>query len=458
MVEYIGPSLPSVVKYLVKARSDPANTLLEISERYGEVAHLRIGNRHVFLVSGPDGVKHILQENQHNYGGFKYSYQRLEPLLGSGLLTSDGEVWRRHRRLAQQAFFPNQIIKLSGTMVETIQEFLTRWDNHARQAEFIDIGAELTRLTLSVVTTSLFGANIGAKAETVKNSVPKVLHDFAERIFNPFAVPNWLPTPRNRDYQQALESLNLVVQELILQGRHFNLDDSTLLGKLIAARYHEGDVRLDDQELRDEVMTIFLAGHETCANALTWTFYLLGLYPEVQECLAEEVHHVLNSRSPTYEDIHRLPYTGMVFNEVLRLYPPAWIMARDVLDQDVIAGYSIPAGSLVFLSPYINHRLNTLWEQPERFDPLRFSLDRFKKLPRFAYFPFGGGQRLCLGKNFALTESLLAISLLIQRYKFTLQKVGVDGQSLPERIRPDYDMHPKTPIFLRLEKRQPICQ
>jgi cytochrome P450 len=231
------------------------------------------------------------------------------------------------------------------------------------------------------------------------------------------------------------------------------LEDSTLLGTLIAARYYEADVRLNDQELRDEVMTIFLAGHETCANALTWTFYLLALYPEVQERLAEEVEHVLNRRPPTFEDIHRLPYTEMVFNEVLRLYPPAWIMARDVLDQDLISGYSIPAGSLVFLSPYVNHRLKTLWEEPERFDPLRFSPDRFNKLPKFSYFPFGGGQRLCLGKNFALAESLLAISLLIQRYKFSLQKVGVDGYGLPERILPDIDMRPKTPIFLRLENR-----
>ncbi|HZW83062.1 MAG TPA: cytochrome P450, partial [Candidatus Deferrimicrobium sp.] len=212
-------------------------------------------------------------------------------------------------------------------------------------------------------------------------------------------------------------------------------------------------IQLDDQELRDEVMTIFLAGHETCANALTWTLYLLAGHPDVQERLTEEVSAALHGQDLSYADLERLPYTTMVFNEALRLYPPAWIMARDAIEDDVIEGWSIPAGSTVFLSPYVTHRLPAFWDDPLRFDPLRFSPQLSSARPRFAYFPFGGGQRQCLGKNFALIEARLALPLMLQRFRFSLPESGKLKTGKRAEYIPTYSMRPQKPIWLTLEKR-----
>lgn len=442
-----------MARYLIKARTHPADTLLEISERYGGVVRFPMGTRPIFLVTSSDGVGHILQENQHNYRGFQYSHHQFKPLLGNGLLTSDGETWRRHRQLAQQAFHPKQIQKLSIPMANAIQKFLTRWEGLSGPDFILDIGAEFTLLTLSIVTTSLFGNDIGEQAEIVKGSVPIVLHYLVDRMINPFTLPEWLPMRKNLEYRQALNSLNHIVQQIISNDRTGDEGQMNLLRMLMAARDHDGEDRLSEQELRDEIMTIFMAGHETCANALTWTFYCLARYPEIQDRLAEEVQRVLQGRLPSYEEIHQLPFTNMVFNETLRLYPPAWVMARDVLSQDIIDGFPIPAGSLVILSPFVNHRRSTFWENPSHFDPDRFAPARFNKLPRYAFFPFGGGQRLCLGKNFALLEALLVISLMIQRYKFLLPDRNPEYRPRTGDLSPDIVMQPRTPILLKLESR-----
>jgi cytochrome P450 len=447
--KYIGPQIPSLLSYLLQMRrGDPPDLLHKLAREYGNLVHLSRIPRPLFFVTGPAGVEHILQSNQHNYQGFNYSHVQLRPLLGNGLLTSEGDIWLKHRRLAQQAFHKPQLEKLSRLMAVTIRNFLEGWETRASAKATLDIGAEMGLLTLGVVSESLFGTKMGERAVHVRDAWPQVMDHLVGRMVNPVKVPEQLPFYGNRQYQKSLGLLNEAIYTLISEHRAAGEGDENLLGMLIAARDQKLDIQLDDQELRDEVMTVFLAGHETCANALTWTLYLLARHPEVQERLAEEAATVLAGREPSFEDLPQLPYAAMVFNEGLRLYPPAWIMARDVLHEAEIEGWHIPAGSLLFLSPYVTHRLPEHWETPLRFNPEHFSPEQVAQRPRFAYFPFGGGQRQCIGKNFALIEAQLALPMLAQKYRLSLQE-PLD----PEAPYPTYNMRPQKPILLKLERR-----
>ena len=443
---YPGPRTLSLISILVNARQLSPDLLYQLAGQYGRVVRVPLGQRPKFLVSGPDGVERILQSNQHNYRGFDYSHQTLRPLLGNGLLTSEGEIWRKHRRLAQQAFHREQLEKLSGIMAGSVRNFLDTWASRVHSPTTMDIGVEMGLLTIGVVTDTLFGNSLGSQAARVREAWPRVMDHLVSRMLNPFRLPERIPFPHHREYHRSLGLLNETIYSLISNHRR-SAQQENLLGMLIAARDQQLNIQLDDQELRDEVMTIFLAGHETCANALTWTLYLLAAHPDVQECLAEEVSAVLQGREPGYADLERLPYTGMVFNEALRLYPPAWIMARDAVESDEIEGWHVPAGATVFLSPFVTHRLPEFWEEPLRFDPLRFSPERSSTRPRFAYFPFGGGGRQCLGKNFALIEARLALPLLIQRFRFSLT------ESKTASYFPTYSMRPQKPIWLEVERR-----
>lgn len=446
--KYIGPQIPSLISYLLQARRDFPHVLFKLSQEYGGVVHLNYGPRLTFFVTGPKGVEQILQRNQHAYQGFNHSHVQLRPLLGNGLLTSEGEIWLKHRRLAQQAFHKAQLQTLSKLMTLTVKNFIEKWDARIDRTATVNIGDEMGLMTLGVVSESLFGTKMGQRAIEVRDAWPLVLDHMVARMLNPLRVPEQIPSPGNRQYKRSLGTLNDAVYSLIAAHRAADADTENLLGMLIAARDQKLATHFDDQELRDEVMTILLAGHETCANALTWTLYMLARHPEVQERLAAEADSVLGGRPATYEDLPQLPYAAMVFNEGLRLYPPAWIMARDVLEDDEVEGFHIPKGALVFLSPYVTHRRSEFWETPLSFNPEHFSAEQVVNRPRFAYFPFGGGQRQCLGKNFALIEAQLALPMLVQKYRFSVAPPSA------EAAYPAYNMRPQNPIFLKLEKRR----
>lgn len=445
--KYIGPQIPSLLSYLLQARRNFPNVLYRLAQEYGDVVYWNYSARPTFFVTSPKGVEHLLQSNQHAYQGFDHSHVQLRPLLGNGLLTSEGEIWRKHRQLAQQAFHKKQLQTLSRIMTQTIQNFIDKWDDAIDSQATLDIGNEIGLLTLRVVTESLFGTQMGERAVLVRDAWPQVLDHLAKRIFTPLRLPEKLPTPGNLQYKKSLGLLNETVFSLITEHRALKEEPHNLLSMLIAARDQKLDTHFDDQELRDEVMTILIAGHETCANVLTWTIYQLACNPEIQERLATEADSVLDGRPATYEDLPQLPYAAMVFNEGLRLFPPAWIMARDALQDDEIEGWHIPQGSLVFLSPYVTHRRSEYWKTPLQFNPEHFSPEQTQSRPRFAYFPFGGGQRQCLGKNFALIEAQLALPMLMQKYRFSVPA------NAPE-AHPSYTMRPEQPIFLQVEKRR----
>ncbi len=368
------------------------------------------------LISSPAGVNHILAENNKNYGKQTRGYASLRYVLGNGLLTSEGDFWKRQRRIAQPAFHRSRIASFAQTMVRAASDAAARLE--ARKGEVIDVHEEMMRLTLRIVGETLLGHDPSEEASEVGSALSFLISMVAERtsrlLF--FGRPI-LPTPENFRILRSLKTLTDVVERIIAERRKKPGDD--LLSMLMEAKDETTGESMDDRQLRDEAMTVFLAGHETTANALTWTFLLLSRYPAALRELRAELATVLGGRAPAMEDLPKLRFNRMVIEESMRLYPPAWIIARSANGADEIGGYEIPAGSIVFVSPWIVHRHPKLWDDPEGFDPHRFSSE--KALPKGAYFPFGGGPRLCIGNSFAMMEAELVLATLAQRVKFELQ-------------------------------------
>jgi cytochrome P450 len=378
---------------------DPLSFGLAMTQQYGDIVRIRLLLWPAYLVNHPDGVKHILQENQQNYNKDLYPYEIFKPLLGRGLVTNDGKSWLHQRRLMQPAFHRKQ--------------------DFAERAQQLDIAAEMLRLTLRIVGQALFNIDIGDEMHIVGQALTTVNKLLSDYIYAPFPPLN-VPTMRNRIIQTAFRTLDQVVQGIINQRRQQNMDTDDLLSMLLSVRDEETGQGMNDQQVRDEVMTLLIAGYETVSTALVWTWYLLSQYPEVEHRLHSELDIVLGGDQPTVEHLAELSYTRMVIEEALRLYPPAWIFGRKAIADDEIGGYFIPASSMIVLSPYITHRHPAFWDNPEVFDPERFTPECSAGRPHFAYFPFGGGPRMCIGNNFALMEMQLILATIAQRYKLRL--------------------------------------
>jgi cytochrome P450 len=418
---------------------DPLRFGLAMTQQYGDIVRIRLLLWSAYLVNHPDGVKHVLQENQQNYNKDLYPYQIFKPLLGRGLVTNDGKSWLHQRRLMQPAFHRKRLAAFGSLMTDATVMMLDQWQDFAERAQQLDIAAEMLRLTLRIVGQALFNIDLSDETGIVGQAlitVNKLLSDYNYAPFPPLNVP----TSRNRLIQTAFRTLDQVVQGIINQRRQQNMDTDDLLSMLLSVRDEETGQRMNDQQVRDEVMTLLIAGYETVSTALVWTWYLLSQYPEMEHRLHSELDIVLRGDLPTVEHLVELPYTRMVIEEALRLYPPAWIFGRKAIADDKIGGYSIPANSMIVLSPYITHRHPALWEHPEVFDPERFTPERSAGRPPFAYFPFGGGPRMCIGNNFALMEMQLILATIAQRYKLRL----VPGHTVePEALlslRPRYGL------------------
>jgi cytochrome P450 len=397
----------------------PIPFLMKTFAQYGDVVHYRVLNSHVYLIAHPDGVQHVLQGNHRNYDKSSFDYQLLKRQLGEGLLTSDGPLWLRQRRLIQPVFHRNRVAALGDMMTDITLEMLEQWDAPAREGRPFDVAAEMMRLTLRIVGRALLSLEMGAQADTVARSVTTLNEAFGEfnliDVFAPF-----IPTARSRRLKAAVGTLDAIVYGIIAERRRTDVDQGDLLSMLLAARDEETGEGMSDQQLRDEVLTLILAGHETTANALAWTFYLLSQNPEAECKLGAEVREVLSGRAPTSADLANLNYTRMVIDESMRIYPPAWAVSRAATEDDEIGGFRIPKGAVVTPSQFVTHRHPGFWEEPERFDPERFTPERSERRPRFAYFPFGGGPRLCIGNTFALTEAGLVLAAVAQRYRLRL--------------------------------------
>jgi cytochrome P450 len=324
-------------------------------------------------------------------------------------------------------------------MTNAAQKMMGGWDHR------IDAAAEMTRLTLDVATDALFHAHVGGEPTTIARAVSTLLAEINYRFQVPFYPPISVPTPRNRRMRQAIRTLDRAMYGIIEQRRRDGEEGDDLLSMLMAARDEETGAAMSDRQLRDEVITLFIAGHDTTANALTWTFYLLAKYPEADERLRAELDEVLDGAVPTVTDLPKLPYGRMVIEEAMRLYPPAWITDRQAVKEDEILGHRIPAGGHVIISPYVTHRLPTLWENPENFDPDRFSPEQVSTRPRYAYFPFGGGPRQCIGKGMALMEAHLILASVIQRYRLRL------ATDQPVQSQPTVTLRPRGGLPMTVE-------
>lgn len=401
-------------------KRNPLELMIDLHKTYGGIVHHTLLNAPVYFFSHPDHVGHILQDNHRNYQRGR-DYRRLRRLLGNGLVTNDGESWLKQRRLMQPAFHRRRIAGFGDTMVQETQKLMARWEASASDKQPLDISSEMMHVTLNIVSRVMFGAEVQGDAARLEPLVTLAQREVRNRLYALVDVPEWIPLPGNRRSRNARQTIDAVVTRIIAARRQSESpQEDDLLSMLLEARDPDNGEPMDDDQLRDEVRTIFLAGHETTANALTWTWYLLARNPDAAEQLRDELARVLNGRLPTVADVPQLPYTKMVVEESMRLLPPVWSISREAIAADEIGGYRIPPGGAVIMNQYITHRHPDFWEDPEAFIPERFAPERANGRHRFAYFPFGGGPRLCIGNNFAMLEAQLLLATIAQRYELDL--------------------------------------
>jgi cytochrome P450 len=404
-----GLSLPRFLRF----RRDPPGVLASLQRRYGDVATFRLGQRHFYLLSHPDAVREVLVTRHRDFIK-SLALQRARVLLGEGLLTSEGETHLRQRRLAQPAFHRDRVAEMASTMVEYAAETAERW----RPGSVVDATVEMNRTTLAIAGRTLLGADVESEADELRRALTDALALF-DRLHNPIGhLLDRLPIPGTVRMRRARARLDQTIHRAIAARRSAGEGGSDLLGMLLAARDHEGDGGgMTDLQLRDELLTLFLAGHETTANALAWSWHLLALHPEAEARLHQELDHVLGGRLPTAADVPALPWTRAVLAESMRIRPPAWTIGRQPLCELEIGGYRIDAGTIVLVSPWVVQRDPRWWPEPEAFRPERWTPAMEEALPRFAYFPFGGGPRKCIGEGFAWTEGVLVLATLASRWR-----------------------------------------
>ena len=391
--------------------------LLAAQQRYGDVVRFKTLLGDMILLSRPEHAAYVLQERVANFPK-SASYDFLKVLLGNGLLTSEGDFWLRQRRLMQPAFHRQRLAGMVGAITDLTAAMLERWDHLRAQGRAFDVHTEMMELTLGIIGQTMFSTDLRKVARDVGPHFDQANAILNDRM-NGISLPDWVPTPSNRRLKTAIATLDNLVYRLIAERRAGKQADD-LLTMLLETRDADTGEGMSDQQIRDEVMTMLLAGHETTANTLTWTWYLLSQHPSVARRLQAEVREVLGDRQPTMADLANLPYTAMVVDEAMRILPPVWVIDRMARQDDQIDGYRIPAGSIVLLSPYVTHRHPGLWENPEGFDPERFSPERSANRHRLAFMPFGAGQRMCIGNQLALLESRLIVAMVAQRFRLDL--------------------------------------
>lgn len=419
-------SLPLGV--LPEFQRDPLGLYIRTMHQYRDIVRMRFAHRWSYVVFQPAYVKHILVDNNRNYKRNAFSNDLLKLITGENLVTSDGEFWRKQRRLMQPAFHRKRIEGFSSLVTNAAGDMLAHWAQ-LPAGHRLNIDQEMMKLTLRVVGQALFSADLTGAARDLGSSITAGSEYFAYRLKNLFAPPLWVPTRRNRAYKQASAAAATIVPRMIAARRqeiaqHGTAEQSgrayDLMDLLLEARYEDTGEGIDDAQLTTEIQTMIGAGHETTSNTLTWTLYLLGEHPDIEAKLHEEVDRVLAGRTPTLADLPQLTYTEQVLQESMRLYPAAWGIARQTIGPDQLGDYAIPAEAGITIPIYAIHRHPDFWQAPDRFDPERFRPEASEERHRFAYFPFGGGPRQCIGNTFALMEAHLILAMIAQRYRLRL--------------------------------------
>lgn len=429
---------------LTAFRDHPLDLVVRATQ-FGDLVRWRFGWMWFYQANHPDMIHEILVKRAASFHKTPRIKQVLGAVLGEGLLTSDGDDWRSHRRLVQPAFHSSRIEGYGEVMTAYTLTMMRDWTTGGE----VDMRHEMMRLTLGIVAKTLFDADLeGDLSERVGQAVTIVQEHGNEQFRRLLTLPRWVPTAGNRRSEAAVADLDSILSEIIRARRRSGEDRGDLLSMLLLARDEEGGEGLTDEQVRDEAMTLFLAGHETTAVALTWTWVLLAQHPEVRHQLEDEVDSLLQGRQPVVDDLPNLPYTQQVIQEAMRLYPPAWTFGRQAIEPVDIGPYHLESGSVVLISPYAVHRQPEFFPAAETFDPDRFSSDSQAELPRYAYIPFGGGPRICIGNNFAMQEARLILAAMVQKVRLAL----IPGTDLTPD--PLITLRPKHPIMMRLTRRE----
>jgi cytochrome P450 len=424
-------------------RRDMLSFLERATSEHGDIVYFKMGPQDVYFFNHPDYIKEVLVTYQQNFIKGR-ALQRAKRLLGEGLLTSEGSFHTRQRRLAQPAFHKLRIGSYADVMTEYAERTGTRWRDGAQ----LDIAHEMMELTLAIVGKTLFDADVEEEAVAIGEALTTIINLFNAMLLPFSELLEKLPLPQNKRFEKAKRRLNETIYRIIDERRRSGEDRGDLLSMLLFSQDEEGTGSMTDEQVRDEVMTIFLAGHETTANALTWTWYLLSQHEEVEARLHAEIDEVLKGRTrPTVEDVPLLRYTEMVLAESMRLYPPAWAIGRLAAKDTEIGGYRIKTGSLVLVSQYVTHRDARFYKEPARFDPERWTAEARESRPQFAYFPFGAGVRRCIGEGFAWMEGVLLIATLAREWRMR----HVPGHVV--ELQPLITLRPKHGMLMTVSKR-----
>jgi cytochrome P450 len=421
-------------------RAGLLNFLLDTAREYGSLASFRIGPKHVFLASGPDLIEQVLVTDAKHYIKH-FGARAFKPVLGNGLVTSEGAFWLRQRKLIQPAFSKDRVQSYAAAMIELTNEMLDSWAD----GKSVQIDREFEALTSKIALKTLFDLDDPGDRERFSDTLRIAFDLMNERLRRMIKIPLWMPTRANRRLRQAVAELNQTIETFIAAGRSRKRAGGDLLSRLLFAE-HENGTRMSDRQLRDEAMTLYLAGHETTALTLAWTWYLLSQHPDVEDKLLSEWQRVLRADTPTMQHLPKLTYTSAVIAESMRLFPPVYVIGREATIDLELGGYRVKRGYTVLMSQWVNHRDPKYFPDPEAFRPERWEHGLAKRLPKFAYYPFGGGQRLCVGNAFALMEAAIILAAVGQQYRFTLDPDAVIG------IKPQITLLPanRIPATLRL--------
>jgi cytochrome P450 len=421
---------------------DSMRFMTRCAREYGDIVYMRFFNTPICVITHPSEIEYVLVKNPANFVKSR-DYRALKPVLGNGLLTNEGASWQKQRKLVQPTFRHENTDRYAGTMVAAATKMLDGW----RGGQTVDIHQQMMGLTLEIVAESLFGSDVSGHTSGVEEALAIFMAQFGGLAGLSFLLPEKFPLPSSIEFRRSIKRLDKIIYTIIHERRARRTKSTDLLEMLLRSQDEEGS-RMSDEQLRDELMTLFLAGHETTANALSFTWYLLAQHPEIEARLLGELRDVLGERTPVAADVGKLCYTEMVVKEAMRLYPPAWAVGRQALNAFDMGGYHFPKGMNIAILQWSTQRDARFFPEPEKFDPERWSAETMRKnpLPRFAYFPFGGGPRVCVGAGFAMMETILLLATIGRRYRMTL----VPNRKM--RLLPSVTLRPKRGIPMVLEE------
>jgi len=417
---------------------DPLAFFVSTFAEYGDIYNVNSNLYTIYVTANPKHIQEIMVTNKKDYAKSD-DYKILQYSLGNGLLTSEGEFWKKQRRIAQPAFHRSSMKKLLDIMIASTQQTIDSWKGKSQ----VQVTDEMNFLTLDIVTKCLFGTKLETDYAKIQETITVENEYLAERIMKPFKPPFWVPTSKNRAYRKARAYSSSLILDIIKARQENPSEHHDLLSMLMNAEDEDTGEKMSNQQLKDESITIFVAGHETTANALSWTFYLLTQHPEKLQLLQEEIDRVLQGKDPDFQNLKELQYTQMVLEESMRLYPPAWTIVRKVANDTEMKGYTFKKETRLILDVYMLHRHPDYWENPTHFKPERFESEQKKKRHKYAYIPFGAGQRMCIGNNFAMMEMKIVLVMLLQQFNVSL------AANAPEVVpEPLITLRPKNGILM----------